>query len=169
MGPLLAGRLAAMAAMRQLRRSSVGESPDVVAGSCSMDISRRSLPVAPAAAQSAIPGSTVEAGEGAQGPVVAPRSSGIGRGRLTAAEAATQGALTSSHSFGSGGIPGYRGDREHQCQQEEAPVRWPGVQQGHTQQQEARLSLVRASISSAISNADGYYAYDDRQGASTSD
>lgn len=29
-GPLLAGRLAALASMRQLRRSSVGESPDVI-------------------------------------------------------------------------------------------------------------------------------------------
>jgi len=35
-GPLLAGRLAALASMRQLRRSSVGESPDVVMSS-SMD------------------------------------------------------------------------------------------------------------------------------------
>jgi hypothetical protein len=33
LGPLLAGRLAALAAMRRLRRSSVGESPDVPAAS----------------------------------------------------------------------------------------------------------------------------------------
>lgn len=164
MGPLLAGRLAAMAAMRQLRRSSVGESPDVVASSGSLQGSRRSLSaLATAGTQPGHSGSTVVTEGDLRSSYAAAIGNGIGRGRLTAAEAAVPGALTSSHSFGSGGVPGYQDDQQQQQQQ--APVvRRLSAQQRH-QQQEVRRSIVQASVSSAISNEGGCRNQDEECGA----
>jgi hypothetical protein len=90
LGPLLAGRLAALAAMRRLRRSSVGESPDVPAAPGPANSSRRGMPGC--ASSSSMPVSVLaDVGPAAARPAAA---AGVGAHR--------SGVLRSSHGSAAG-------------------------------------------------------------------
>ncbi|KAF6254435.1 hypothetical protein COO60DRAFT_1462708 [Scenedesmus sp. NREL 46B-D3] len=157
LGPLLAGRLAALAAMRRLRRSSVGESPDVPATSAhAVSSSRRGMlgsasnsqlvsvlaAVGPAAGHAA----AAPAGLGIEGEAVLRASQSSSAGASPAGAGARVMAAPGSSRTAAGLAGAER--QQHQQQQGQGPLAsQPSAQRWHQQQPGRRRPSVGAGSS----------------------